>query len=126
MAGREYSRGQKNIFGIMRASGESIAHPYLFARLVHLHACAVDLVFLRGLAEFGQRLRDVAGRLREHGLERLEHPNGEARETGASVGERLLRDRGEIPAIIAARRTSTNDRSAARAIASCITPSSAP
>ena len=52
-----------------------------------LDAGAVELQLEGGLAEPVERLGDVAGRLREHRLERLEELEMEAREPRAPLGE---------------------------------------
>ena len=101
--------------------------PDLVAGLVHLHAGAVDLPFEGGGAEQRERRGDVVGRLREHRLQRAEQRDREARRgpprlRSARPGPR----RGKLPTTIAARRTSATGSVAAAAIASIITPSSAP
>ena len=57
----------------------------LAARLVHLHARAVDLPFERGGAELGHRRGDVVGGRGQHRLHRPVQGDGEAGEGGGAV-----------------------------------------
>src|SRR6266702_4394548 len=65
------------------------------ARLVRLHACAVQLPLEGRGAEALERVGDVLRGLRKHRLHRLENREREAREARFAFGERGFRDRGK-------------------------------
>ncbi len=61
--------------------------PHVAARLVDLHARAVELELEGGPVETGQGGADVVGRLGEHGLERLEDLEGEGGQRRLAVAQ---------------------------------------
>ena len=62
---------------------------------MRLHACAVELPVEGRGAEALERVGDVLGRLREHGLHRLENFERKTRETCLAFGERGFSDCGK-------------------------------
>ncbi len=88
----DLGHGGGDLVALARVDGDVVA------RLVDLHAGAVDLPFERGFAELFERGVEVRGRLREHRLERTEELHGERSEGGGPAPGRCARHLAEVSA----------------------------